>query len=108
MKMARGVAAGRLIDSRPLSRFAQRILGGSTMNRFLPAAAVVLLTALPASSGESDACNIKGNVNTRGEKIYHVPGQEYYDETVIAASHGERWFCTEAEARDAGWRKSKV
>ncbi|MFC3704457.1 hypothetical protein ACFOOL_06790 [Devosia honganensis] len=58
-----------------------------------------------AQQGE---CNIKGNVNTRGERIYHVPGQKYYNDTRISASHGERWFCSEAEARAAGWRKAKV
>lgn len=66
------------------------------------------LWASVATAQENGACNIKGNINTRGERIYHVPGQEYYDETRISASHGERWFCSEAEARAAGWRKSKV
>ena len=33
------------------------------------------------------SCDIKGNVSSRGE-------------------HGERWFCSEAEARAAGWRRS--
>jgi len=56
----------------------------------------------------SPQCLIKGNISFRtGEKIYHVPGGEFYDETVINASKGERWFCTEAEARAAGWRKSQ-
>jgi len=50
----------------------------------------------------------KGNVSTRGERIYHLPGQKYYDETRIIASHGERWFCSEEEARAAGWRRSRV
>jgi hypothetical protein len=67
-----------------------------------------LLLPVASGAGENDACNIKGNVNTRGERIYHMPGQRYYDDTVIAASHGERWFCSEEEARKAGWRKSKV
>lgn len=62
----------------------------------------------PAFAQESSACNIKGNVNTKGERIYHVPGQKYYDRTRIEASHGERWFCSEEEARAAGWRRSKV
>lgn len=53
-------------------------------------------------------CNIKGNISNKGEKIYHVPGQQYYDKTVITPSKGERMFCTEQEAVDAGWRKSKV
>lgn len=43
-----------------------------------------------------------------GEKIYHVPGQRDYEKTVITQSKGERWFCSEAQAVAAGWRKSKV
>jgi len=35
-------------------------------------------------------------------------GQRYYEKTEISAAHGERWFCSEAEARAAGWRRSKV
>jgi hypothetical protein len=82
---------------------------GIPMKLVLIATLAMMMPASPAVyAGENDACNIKGNVNTRGERIYHVPGQRYYDETVIAASHGERWFCSEAEARAAGWRRSKV
>jgi micrococcal nuclease len=51
---------------------------------------------------------IKGNIASDGELIYHVPGQLYYDDAVITESKGERWFCTEAEAQAAGWRKSKI
>ncbi|MDR0501220.1 MAG: thermonuclease family protein [Coriobacteriales bacterium] len=52
---------------------------------------------------------IKGNISTTtGEKIYHMPGQKYYDATIIDESKGERWFRSEAEAQAAGWRKSKV
>jgi len=78
------------------------------MNRLLLAAVAMILIAGLAAAEENDACNIKGNVSTKGERIYHVPGQKYYDDTVIQASHGERWFCSEAEARAAGWRKAKV
>jgi micrococcal nuclease len=52
-------------------------------------------------------CRIKGNINSRGEKIYHVPGGKYYDQTVIEPEKGERWFCSEEEAVAAGWRRSK-
>ena len=52
-------------------------------------------------------CVIKGNISIdTGEHIYHVPGQEFYDETVISPEYGERWFCTEDEARASGWRRS--
>ncbi|TPK70784.1 hypothetical protein FJ527_28290 [Mesorhizobium sp. B2-4-18] len=58
---------------------------------------------------EFTSCNIKGNISyNTGERIYHVPGQEYYSETRISLLKGERWFCSEAEARAAGWRKSRV
>lgn len=54
-------------------------------------------------------CPIKGNISVNtGERIYHVPGQRYYRQTTISPSKGERWFCTEDEAREAGWRRSKV
>ena len=58
---------------------------------------------------QQPGCNIKGNISIEtGEKIYHVPGQEYYDETSIRPEYGERWFCTEAEAIETGWRKAEV
>jgi hypothetical protein len=53
-------------------------------------------------------CDIKGNISVNtGENIYHVPGGEWYDETNIRPEYGERWFCTEDEALNNGWRKSK-
>ncbi|MGE0621149.1 MAG: thermonuclease family protein [Pseudomonadales bacterium] len=55
---------------------------------------------------EDSGCRIKGNISTSG-RIYHLPGQRYYDRTTITASKGERWFCTEADARAAGWRRAR-
>lgn len=50
-------------------------------------------------------CPIKGNISTSsGDKIYHIPGWNNYDETRIDIADGERWFCTEQEALNAGWR----
>ena len=49
-------------------------------------------------------CLIKGNINRDGERIYHLPSTPSYTETVIRLEDGERWFCTEQEAIDAGWR----
>ncbi len=52
-------------------------------------------------------CDIKGNISyDTGEKIFHVPGQEFYYDTKINPDYGERWFCTEQEAISSGWRKS--
>lgn len=59
------------------------------------------------SDEPEEACLIKGNIAyLTGQRIYHLPGQEFYDETVINSSEGEQWFCTEAEAIAAGWRLS--
>lgn len=54
------------------------------------------------------SCNIKGNISATGERIYHLPGQRYYSQTIISGIYGERYFCSEAEARRAGWRRAKV
>jgi len=63
-------------------------------------------TALARDTGSGD-CAIKGNISQRGERIYHMPGQLAYADTRIDRSRGERWFCTEADARAAGWRKAR-
>ncbi|QIG52598.1 thermonuclease family protein [Nordella sp. HKS 07] len=57
-----------------------------------------------AAQISSEGCPIKGNINAKGEKIYHAPWSRHYAKTVIEPSKGERWFCSEAEARAAGWR----
>jgi len=53
-----------------------------------------------------DTCQIKGNINRNGERIYHVPGARDYGPTRIDESKGERWFCSEDEGLKAGWRSS--
>ena len=57
------------------------------------------IAALPACGN----CAIKGNRNRRGEWIYHLPGMPYYEQT-----RAEEMFCSEAEARAAGYRRSRA
>ena len=52
-------------------------------------------------------CYIKGNISSKGQKIYHIPGNLNYEKTKINENKGERWFCSEEEAKMNGWRKSK-
>nr|WP_246044001.1 thermonuclease family protein [Ruegeria sediminis] len=59
-----------------------------------------------AAKAPSD-CRIKGNISAEGERIYHVPGQRHYARTQINPKKGERWFCSAAEAREAGWRAAR-
>lgn len=51
-------------------------------------------------------CAIKGNV-TRNGRIYHMPWSPWYAKVVIDEARGERWFCSEEEATEAGWRPSQ-
>jgi hypothetical protein len=63
------------------------------------------LEFLPRAVG----CNIKGNIAfDTGERIYHLPGQEFYWETSVNWLFGERYFCSEKAAHEAGWRKARV
>jgi endonuclease YncB( thermonuclease family) len=57
----------------------------------------------PKPQRVTGGCNIKGNHSRRGDWIYHLPGMPYYDKTVP-----ERMFCSEAEARAEGFRKSRA
>jgi endonuclease YncB( thermonuclease family) len=69
-------------------------------------AQAILLGAVSASEAPSPECVIKGNVNRKGERIYHLPGQLNYAQINMSKGLGERWFCTEAEADAAGWRRA--
>ncbi len=55
-------------------------------------------------SADGQGCQIKGNINRKGDRIYHLPGSRDYERTVLNLAAGERWFCSEAEATRAGWR----
>lgn len=55
------------------------------------------------AAASPSGCIIKGNRNRRGEWIYHMPGMPYYEQT-----RPEEWFCTEAQAQAAGYRRAIV
>lgn len=48
-------------------------------------------------------CPIKGNITANGH-IYHMPWSAWYDKVRIDGHPGKRWFCSETEAQQAGWR----
>ena len=58
--------------------------------------------ALPNES--SGSCNIKGNISSSGNKLFHSPACPDYAAVEINQSAGERYFCSEDEAYAAGWR----
>jgi len=54
-------------------------------------------------------CSIKGNIDKSTDThIYYVPDCAQYNFTIVEEDIGEQWFCTEAEARKAGYVKSKT
>jgi len=56
---------------------------------------------------EDEDCVIKGNVSQiTGEKIYFLPECPSYSQTRIDPSQGERYFCSEGEAKEAGFKIS--
>jgi endonuclease YncB( thermonuclease family) len=69
-------------------------------------AQAILLAPASSATAPSPECIIKGNVNRRGERIYHLPGQAAYS-AVNMAEPRKRWFCSEDDARAAGWRPAK-
>lgn len=59
---------------------------------------------VPRSNASSrGGCMIKGNRSRRGDWIYHLPGMPFYQQT-----RPEALFCSEAEARAAGYRRALV
>ena len=55
-----------------------------------------------------EGCLIKGNVRRdRGTKVYHLPECYNYEKIVVNEREGDQWFCSETEAKKAGFRKSE-
>lgn len=54
-----------------------------------------------SSSSTTSACNIKGNINAKGNKNYFLPGTNNYDNV-----QEEQMFCSEEEAQQAGFHKA--
>ena len=50
-------------------------------------------------------CNVKGVVDDAGERIYLVPTDSDYDDLSVDLAAGGQLFCSDEEAREAGWRR---
>jgi len=58
---------------------------------------------------ENPECSIKGNTDKNtGAKLYYYPGCAQYEFTIVEKDLGEDWFCTEKEAREAGFEKART
>jgi len=99
--------------SLPLRRTATQI---PQLSRFADAAPPAPRTPLPAVAAACPTgcesppagCVVKGTISRAGYKVYILPGQSGYAAQPLNPASGERWFCTIAEARAAGWLPIKV
>ncbi|NEQ53512.1 MAG: hypothetical protein F6K11_25810 [Leptolyngbya sp. SIO3F4] len=106
-----GVAPQRLVTKRKK----RKVSLGETVVGTVILAVVVLFTMQfgrtrsPSliTSITQPGCFIKGNISYgTGNKLYHLPGMEDYESTVIDPAKGEKWFCTESDAISNGWQKA--
>ena len=85
---------------------------GATKHRhvfWIVLAAIILICVAVDFGPRVVGCNVKGNIQKKtGERIYHVPGQAFYSKARVDWLRGERWFCSEAAAQSAGWRRSRI
>lgn len=58
---------------------------------------------------ENPKCNIKGNIDPSNNKLkrYYFPGCVQYKTAIVEKDRGEQWFCSEEEAKSAGYVRSE-
>ncbi|MEX2480920.1 MAG: thermonuclease family protein [Gammaproteobacteria bacterium] len=58
----------------------------------------------PSSRRPESDCAVKGNVNSKGQRIYHERGSPAYGQVRIRPAQGDRCFANAEQARAAGFR----
>lgn len=56
---------------------------------------------------EGEGVLVKGTTGPRGEAVYLTPAHPLYASTQVQPVRGDRWFCSEEDARDAGYRTAR-
>ena len=52
-------------------------------------------------------CLVKGNLDRLDKRRYHLPHFRHYPQVVVNYQTGDRWFCSEKEAIEAGFTKAR-
>lgn len=60
-------------------------------------------TCTQQTNTKKPSCDIKGNDGPYG-KFYYLPECGMYNQAVVQLYRGDQWFCTEQEAKKAGFR----
>lgn len=60
---------------------------------------------LPEEAAAARLCPVKGIAGVGGTGLYFVPTDETYDSLRLDPARGDRRFCSDEEARQAGWRR---
>ena len=97
-------------DFKLMQRYAQEMKLGLWADGACEVEAKIFSEATKDNSAlpENEICIIKGNISFEsGEKIYHTPDCNSYSKTKIDLEKGEKYFCSENEAVEAGWRKAQ-
>ena len=84
-------------------RIARLVRRGIWQGATRPAWLYRMASGRQEQSAPPSGCTIKGNISRYG-RIYHRPGERFYERVKITAGRGERWFCSGAAAQAAGWR----
>ena len=50
-------------------------------------------------------CNVKGAVMSDGSRVFYVPTDDQYQDVTVEPGRGEQTFCSDEEARAAGWTR---
>jgi len=58
-----------------------------------------------AKKSAPEGCPIKGPIRS-GARVYVLPWAPSYNGIRLKTSRGERWFCSEREAEEAGWSRA--
>jgi endonuclease YncB( thermonuclease family) len=63
------------------------------------------VTSPDRPSDSARECNVKGVLGPDGQRIYYVPTDAEYQAITIDSAQGDTVFCSDDEARSAGWRR---
>ena len=53
-------------------------------------------------------CRVKAVIGADGRRVYYLPGDQRYEQTRISFRRGGRWFCSQGQAYQHGFRRCLI